>query len=103
MQVLIHGLEGRHELHCGALHAREVGNQARGEGEREEMRILHEGGEQPFKTSWELDKVCGTSSWLEQVLGKLGLEPQERWMCVCGGGGGEMAPGFPWKLEEELS
>ena len=66
------------------------------------MCIFDEEGGQPFKHPWELSIVCGPSPCLDQGLGRLGLDPQERWMCVCGGGRGEMAPSFPWKLEEDL-
>ena len=67
------------------------------------MHIFDEEGGQPLKHPWKLSKECGHSSWLDKLLGRLGLEPQEGWMCVCGGGRGESAPSFPWKLEEELS
>ena len=47
--------------------------------------------------------MCGPPTIQEEVLGKLELEAHKRRMCVCGGGRGESAPSFPWKLEGELS
>ena len=50
-----------------------------------------------------LGKVCGSPKILEKGLGKVWLESQVKWGCVCGGGDEERAPSSPLKLEEELS
>ena len=45
----------------------------------------------------------GALTRLEKCMGNLGLDPQERWMCVCEGGREASSSSFPWKLEEDLS
>ena len=65
----------------------------------EEMRFQEGERGLPIKHPCMLVKVWGGATKIKQAWGKVRLEAQVRWVCVCGGGDGERAPSSPLKLE----